>query len=271
MSARTFMMGCTFAVSRTTGRIIGALVAGIAAMTAAPHLAFALDCAPFTFHDLQATVCRIDLTTERLRIFLNDTKDRPLKYFSGVNRLLRANDERLVFAMNAGMYHKDFSPVGLLVSDGIELRPLNLDQAPGNFFLKPNGVFLVSDAGARIVESSRYPALDERVQIATQSGPLLVLDGALHPAFREDSTSRYIRNGVGVLSRTEVVFAISETPVTFHEFATLFRNGLGCKDALFLDATVSSLYSEGMRRSDVRAALGPIIGVVAPGALEDER
>jgi uncharacterized protein YigE (DUF2233 family) len=240
-------------------------------MTAAPQLAFALDCAPFTFQNVRATVCRIDLSIHRLRMFLNDDKGRPLKFFSSVNRLLAARDERLVFAMNAGMYHKDFSPVGLLVSDGKELRPINLDNAPGNFFLKPNGVFLVSDAGARIVESSRYPTLRENVQIATQSGPLLVLDGALHPAFREESTSRNIRNGVGVLSPHEVVFAISEEPVTFYEFATLFRNGLGCKDALFLDATVSSLYSESIERSDLCASLGPIIGVVAPDALDEHR
>ena len=90
-----------------------------------------------------------------------------------------------------------------------------------------------------------------------------MLDGALHPAFREDSTSRFIRNGVGMLSPDEVVFAISEQPVTFYEFALLFRNGLGCKDALFLDATVSSLFAENLERSDVRASLGPMIGVTS--------
>jgi uncharacterized protein YigE (DUF2233 family) len=234
-------------------------------MTIWSGAAFALDCAPYSFQNTVATVCRVDLREHRLRMFHADEKDRPLKYFSGVNRLLKTTNERLVFAMNAGMYHKDFSAVGLLVIDGKQIQPLNLDSADGNFFLKPNGVFLVSDAGARVVESSRYPSLNENVQIATQSGPLLVLDGTLHPAFREASTSRYIRNGVGILSRHEVVFVISEQPVTFYEFAALFRNGLGCKDALFLDATVSSLYSVALERSDVRASLGPIIGVTERG------
>jgi uncharacterized protein YigE (DUF2233 family) len=233
-------------------------------MTIAPGFSFAAECAEFRFQDISATVCRIDIRHHRLQLFHLDDKGRPLKYFSGVNRLLKSRNEQLVFAMNAGMYHSDFSAVGLLVIDGQELQPLNLDNAPGNFFLKPNGVFAVTATAAYVVESSRYPHLDGKVQIATQSGPLLVLDGALHPAFREDSTSRNIRNGVGVLSKHEVVFAISEQPVTFHEFATLFRNGLGCKDALFLDATVSSLYSTNLARRDVRASLGPIIGVVAP-------
>ena len=237
-------------------------------MVIAPPAPFAIDCAPFAFNCIQATVCRVDLRTHKLRTFLNDDKGRPLKYFSGVNRHLKARGEKLLFAMNAGMYHSDFSPVGLLVIDGDERRPINLEQAPGNFFLKPNGVFLVSDSGASVIESSRYLAVKERVEIATQSGPMLVIDGALHPAFREQSTSRNIRNGVGVLSANEVVFAISEQPVTFHEFATLFRNGLGCKDALFLDATVSSLYSESLHRSDLRASLGPIVGIVGPAGDE---
>jgi uncharacterized protein YigE (DUF2233 family) len=230
-------------------------------MSSAPGSRFAAECAPFQFQDISATVCRIDTREERLRLFHSDEKGRPLKYFSGVNRMLKATNETLVFAMNAGMYHSDFSAVGLLVIDGKQVQPLNLDTAEGNFFLKPNGIFLVSDRGARVIESSRYPSLSENVSLATQSGPMLVLDGALHPAFRQESTSRNIRNGVGILSRHEVVFAISEQPVTFHEFAVLFRNGLGCKDALFLDATVSSLYSENLERADVRASLGPIIGV----------
>jgi len=233
-------------------------------LSIAPTFALSIDCAPFSFQGISAIVCRVDVRTHRLRLFHGDDKDRPLKYFSAVNRLLENAGEQLEFAMNAGMYHSDFSPVGLFVSHGKQIQPLNLDSAPGNFFLKPNGVFLVSDTAARVIESSRYAYLDERIDIATQSGPLLVIDGALHPAFRIDSSSRYIRNGVGVLSDHEVVFAISEQPVTFHEFAVLFRNGLGCKDALFLDATVSSLYSRNLQRNDLRSALGPIIGITGP-------
>jgi uncharacterized protein YigE (DUF2233 family) len=248
---------------RVTAAILTACLV-ILSMTIAPRFSFAAECADFRFQEITATVCRIDIRNHRLRLFYADERGRALKYFSAVDRLLKSRNERLTFAMNAGMYHSDFSAVGLLVIDGKEVRPLNLDSAPGNFFLKPNGVFAVTDAGACVLESTRYPGLDEKVQIATQSGPLLVIDGVLHPAFREDSTSRNIRNGVGVLSRHEVVFAISEEPVTFYEFATLFRNGLGCKDALFLDATVSSLYSTNLERSDVRASLGPIIGVVEP-------
>ncbi|HVF18149.1 MAG TPA: phosphodiester glycosidase family protein, partial [Steroidobacteraceae bacterium] len=148
-------------------------------MTLAPGSLFAAECAPFGYQNISATVCRIDTREERLRLFHTDEKGRPLKYFSGVNRLLKASNERLAFAMNAGMYHSDFSAVGLLVMDGKQVQPLNLETADGNFFLKPNGVFLVSDRGASVIESSRYPSLNENVSIATQSGPMLLLDGAL--------------------------------------------------------------------------------------------
>jgi uncharacterized protein YigE (DUF2233 family) len=233
-------------------------------MTIAPNSLFAAECAPFEFQNTRATVCHVDTRLQRLQLFHSDDQGRPLKYFSAVNRLLKARGERLAFAMNAGMYHSDYAAVGLLIIEGQQMRPLNLASDEGNFFLKPNGVFLVGDAGARVIESSRFASLDANVRIATQSGPLLVIDGALHPAFRPDSSSRLIRNGVGVLSDHEVVFAISDEPVTFHEFAVLFRNGLGCKDALFLDATVSSFYSVNLDRADVRAPLGPIIGVTEP-------
>jgi uncharacterized protein YigE (DUF2233 family) len=163
--------------------------------------------------------------------------------------------------MNAGMYHGDFSAVGLYVSGGQQLAPLNTTNGNGNFFLKPNGVFAVTKTGARVVESSEYPMLHERVILATQSGPLLVRGGKLHPAFNANSESRLFRNGVGVPSPAVALFVISEAPVNFYEFATLFRDKLRCPDALFLDGTISSLHAPELKRSDFRKDLGPIIAV----------
>ena len=125
----------------------------------------------------------------------------------------------------------------------------------------PNGVFALTDTGAVVVETSEYPALAGHVTLATQSGPLLVRNGRIHPAFNATSSNRLRRNGVGVPSPGIAIFAISEEPVTFHEFATLFRDTLHCPDALFLDGTVSSLYAPALNRNDFRMDLGPIIGV----------
>lgn len=210
------------------------------------------------------TVCRVDIRKERLQLFHRDETGQPFKRFEHLMSWLQPRGERLVFAMNGGMYHRDFSAVGLFVSDGRQITPLNTSSGEGNFFLKPNGVFLITEKAARVVESSEYRHLHEKVLIATQSGPLLVHGGRIHPAFKPGSVSRLFRNGVGISSPDTVVFVISEEPVNFHEFAMFFRDGLHCPDALFLDGTISSLYSTQLQRSDFRMDLGPIIGIAEP-------
>lgn len=209
----------------------------------------------------QVTVCRVNVKKEHLELFHRDETGQPIKRFEKLAPWVEKQGRKLVFAMNAGMYHGDFSAVGLFVSGGKEQSPLNLANGEGNFFLKPNGVFVVTESGARVIESSAYARLQEHVLLATQSGPLLMQDGRLHPAFNANSTSRLFRNGVGVPSPDVALFVISEAPLNFYEFATLFRDKLGCPNALFLDGTISSLYAPKLKRSDFRMDLGPIIGV----------
>lgn len=206
------------------------------------------------------TVVTVDPARDDLRIFLADESGQAFKRFSRLAHWLSGHELQLAFATNAGMYHHDFRPVGLLVQDGKELAPLNLAGGYGNFFLKPNGVFLVSGAGAQVVESGEYPALAKGVRLATQSGPLLLRKGVMHPAFLADASSRHIRNGVGIVDG-KALFVISEQPVTLYEFAAYFRD-LKCQDALYLDGSISSLYSLALGRNDERARLGPILGVV---------
>ena len=145
--------------------------------------------------------------------------------------------------------------------DGHQVHRLNLASGFGNFYLKPNGVFVLSASGARIIESSEYRSLPGPAILATQSGPLLLHAGQINPSLSPQGTSRLIRNGVGVVSANEVVFAISEDPVNFYDFAELFRDRLHCTDALYLDGNVSSLYARSLGRADEHVPLGPIIGV----------
>jgi uncharacterized protein YigE (DUF2233 family) len=163
--------------------------------------------------------------------------------------------------MNAGMFRTDYSAVGLLVVEGKQLHRLNLASGYGNFYLKPNGVFLLSTDGASLIESSEYRTVQPPAIYATQSGPLLVRDGQINSAFNADGTSRLIRNGVGIISADRVVFAISNDPINFYDFALLFRDRLKCPTALYFDGNVSSLYSAASGRNDSRVPLGPLIGV----------
>ena len=208
------------------------------------------------------TICRVDLRKEQLHLFLRDPAGQPLKTFARLESLLKEQGKKLAFAMNAGMYHADFSPVGLFIAAGKQLAPLNTADDEGNFFLKPNGVFVITDKGAQVVETSLYPKIEGKVILATQSGPMLVHKGKLHPAFNAGSESRLYRNGVCAPTPHEVVFVNSEDPINFHEFATYFKDVLKCPEALFLDGTINSLHSTELKRSDARMDLGPMIGVI---------
>jgi len=225
-------------------------------------LVFALASVGCRAGDGTFTVVRVDTASEQLRLFWRDDKGKPLRRLDHLAAWLKTQNKRLVFGMNAGMYHADASPVGLLVIAGQELAPLNLATGEeGNFFLKPNGVFLLTSEGPRVVDAMDYAQSNEGVLFATQSGPLLLKDGQIHPAFNANSASRYIRNGVCALG-PQALFVISERPVTLHEFASFFRDELHCREALYLDGAVSSLYSPALRRNDRMSELGPLFGVV---------
>jgi uncharacterized protein YigE (DUF2233 family) len=211
--------------------------------------------------DSRFTVITVDPAQQDLQLFLNDDAGAPFKAFAPLAAWLEGRGKHLEIAFNAGMYHADFSPVGLLVQDGRQVAPLNLADGKGNFFLKPNGVFMIGKKGPQVVEAGAYAAGDKDVRLATQSGPMLVIDGAIHPAFNPESISRFVRNGVGVVDG-KAVFVISNHPVTFYELAEFFRDTLHCRNALYFDGSVSSLYSRSLGRRDAGAPLGPIIAVV---------
>jgi uncharacterized protein YigE (DUF2233 family) len=215
-------------------------------------------CRPFLYEDASYVVCTVDLRKYQLKVFWRGPEGEAYGSFDR----LKAVHPNLAFAMNGGMYHKDWSPVGLYVEDGQEMKRANTANGPGNFHMKPNGVFFASRDSAGVLETGQYLRRKPKAEIATQSGPMLVIDGRIHPKIAEEGVSRKVRNGVGVRDPHTVVFAISDGLVTFGQFARLFRDALGCNNALFLDGSVSSLYAPALNRSDWRAPLGPIIGAV---------
>nr|WP_174823441.1 phosphodiester glycosidase family protein [Ruegeria arenilitoris] len=225
--------------------------------------ASAVTCEKLTHEDKRYTICEVDAANEDLRLFLNDKNGDLLGHFSSVNDALGSDDKRLAFAMNAGMYHDDRSPVGHYVEDGQEQMRVIPNAGPGNFGLLPNGVFCIRDGRADVFETLDYVNQAPQCRFATQSGPMLVIDGELHPRFLVDSTSRYVRNGVGTSNNgARAVFAISDDYVTFHEFGSLFRDVLNTPNALFFDGNISRMYDRANNRSDVGFSLGPIVGVV---------
>jgi uncharacterized protein YigE (DUF2233 family) len=223
--------------------------------------AAAVTCEDVSYAGNSYTVCTVDAAQEDLRLFHKDADGAVIGSFGAIEALPEVGS--LAFAMNAGMYHDDRSPVGHYVEGGVETMRVIPNAGPGNFGLLPNGVLCITDTTALVYETLAYVAEEPVCRDATQSGPMLVIDGALHPRFLPDSTSRFIRNGVGTSADgTEAVFVISNTSVTFHEFGSFFKDYLELPNALYFDGKVSRLYSRAQGRSDFGFQLGPMVAVI---------
>ncbi|WP_430866964.1 phosphodiester glycosidase family protein [Demequina aurantiaca] len=175
-------------------------------------------------------------------------------------RDLVSADPSIAVATNAGIFTEQLVPGGLLVSDGTEMVPLNLNEGGGNFHLMPNAVFaLFDDGSAGVVNSVDYDPAG--VEFATQSGPALLLDSEVHPEFNEGSANLAFRSGVGVSPDGETVYlAMSWSLTNFFDFATLFSDELGVENALYLDGDISDLWVDTMDEPGPFA--GPYAGVI---------
>ena len=177
-----------------------------------PRAAHAEPCRDQPFKGSSYIVCSFDLTKDELRMFWLGGDGKPYRTFAALATDLESKGKSLQFAMNGGMYGGDFRPVGLYVENGRELTSANtatLTGAPSqipNFYKKPNGVFYIGDGVAGILETEQFLADRPKANSATQSGPMLVIDGSIHPSFIVNSTDRKPRSGVGVSSPTEVHF-----------------------------------------------------------------
>lgn len=258
------MNGCGATSSSLTttamaARIRSALLAIVLAGQAVAEPA----CRRFDHVGLSHVICEVT-STDDVRLFHAGPDGAVLGSFARADSLLEPQGRKLAFAMNAGMYHADRSPVGLYMEQGHQIAPLVTAAGPGNFGLLPNGVFCIGrDGRLSVIETRRFAENPPDCRDATQSGPMLVIDGAVHPRFLAGSRSRFVRNGVGVTADgRRAVFAMSEGRVTFMEFALLFRDGLGLAQALYFDGNISRLHAPDLGRSDFGFPMGPMVGAV---------
>lgn len=222
-------------------------------------------CSQKTFEGSRFIVC--DNGGGRLQLFAASRDEKPLRSFAEIARMV--DPSKIAFAMNAGMFDPNGRPIGLaIVGPGKQVHAINLRDGPGNFHMKPNGVFQVGDNGKAVIFESGPMPMDAvrnmSVKLATQSGPLLVEHGKLHPRIEPDGRSRLIRNAVGVTASGKPIFVISNDPVSFGKLARFMRNELHTPDALFLDGSVSSLWDPAGNRQDSNSELGPIIVAFKP-------
>ncbi len=220
----------------------------------------AAPCSGRVFEGSSFTICRYDRRRDEIALIL-DGPQGPLRGFLALEAQLGPRAARLRFAMNAGMYDAAGNPIGLYVEDGRERHRINRATGPGNFHLLPNGIFSVDADGRVAVAATPRYAASARPRWATQSGPMLVIDGRLHPAFQDDGPSLHIRNGVGVDSADTAWFVISGDAVSFGRMARFFRDVLHCPNALYFDGSVSSLWDPKSGRRDTGRELGPLVAI----------
>jgi len=202
----------------------------------------------------------VDLKKKDLKLYWKDDKNRSFKSIENLKIWLETKNKRLEFAMNGGMYKRDNSPQGLYIENKKVLMALDTTSGNGNFYLKPNGVFYITSQNfPGIISTENFKNKD--IKYATQSGPMLLIEGEIHSAFKQGSTNLNIRNGVGILENGKVVFAMSKEEVNFYDFANYFKK-LGCKNALYLDGLVSRAYLPSSNWVQTDGNFGVIVGVI---------
>jgi len=202
----------------------------------------------------------VDSNEANIEFFLKDDETNYLKSIENLKSFVEKNGKRLRFAMNGGMYQEDNKPLGLFIENQKTITPLNTREAKGNFYLKPNGVFYITTDRRAYISRTENFTNDGQIKFATQSCPMLLIDGEINPEFTQNSDNIHIRNGICVLEDNRVIFAISKKRVNFYDFAGHFKN-LNCKNALYLDGFVSRIYLPEQKIEPLDGNFGVIIGI----------
>ena len=222
--------------------------------------AFASACTPHFFEDVLLTDCVADPKTHRIATALKPPGGEPYRSLKAY--AASVEPQAIAFAVNAGMYDKQGMPIGYYVENGDRLKELNRADGSGNFHMKPNGVFYGTNGQWQVKASDDFFAsVRDRPAFGTQSGPMLVIEGKLHPEFQDDGPSKAIRNGVGIDAQGRAHFVISEAPISFGKFARFYRDELKVQNALYLDGNVSALWDPGKSRVDSGPPIGPLLVV----------
>lgn len=207
---------------------------------------------------------KVDVKKSDLKLYWKNDKGEPFKSIENLKTWVESQQKTLLFAMNGGMYMQDNSPLGLYIENKKQITPLNTRSGAGNFYLQPNGVFYITTDNAPAICQTADFVNRDNIKYATQSGPLLVINGSINSAFKEGSANVNIRNGVGIMPNNEVVFAMSKDQVNFYDFASYFKK-MGCQYALYLDGFVSRTYLPEQNWTQTDGNFGVIIGVTENG------
>lgn len=213
-------------------------------------------------NDLKKDIISYNVAPKKqdIRLFWKDDNGKIIGSLNYLKTQLKSKNKTLVFATNAGMFTPEYGPVGLFIQDGKVIHKMNNSKGKGNFNWKPNGVFYIANNNvAGVCQSSEFNN-NGNSKYATQSGPMLIINGKMHEGF-ENSKSLYVRNGVGILPDGTVIFAMSKKEITFYNFAKYFLD-LGCKNALYFDGAISKTYLPEQNWTSQDGRFGVMVGVI---------
>jgi uncharacterized protein YigE (DUF2233 family) len=202
----------------------------------------------------------VDLKYQHLEMYWKNDNGEILRSIQQLKKHVEGKGEQLVFAMNGGIFMANWHPLGLFIQNGTVKKKLNTAKGAGNFYVMPNGVFYTTRNNIPFICKTSNFVWDKSIAFATQSGPMLVIEGKINTEFAKGSTKINIRNGVGILPDNKIIFAISRTEVNMYDFADFFK-AKGCKNALYLDGYVSKMYLPEKNLSDTGGDFGVMIGL----------
>lgn len=182
-----------------------------------------------------------DMKKDKIEFFWKNNQHQPFKSIENLKNYINTKNQDLKFAMNGGMFVENNIPKGLYIENFKMLHPIDTSSGEGNFYIKPNGIFYLTKSNISAVISTENFKASSDIKFATQSGPMLIINGKINSIFQKNSANLNIRNGVGILENGNPVFVMSKKDINFYNFASLFKS-LGCKNALYLDGFVSRAY-----------------------------
>jgi hypothetical protein len=141
------------------------------------------------------------------------------------------------FAVNAGTTDANCDLLGLYIKEKVPTQPINLNNGEGNFYIKPNGFIGFLNNEIDIKNATKFNS-SVSYQNAIQNGPMLISDNVINPNFNVNSTNKNFRVGVGTFFSNNgqfMVFALSNSPLSFYQFAAFFSEKFKCNNALVLE------------------------------------
>lgn len=204
---------------------------------------------------------RVNPYRQEIKFYWKNADGKNYTNFQNLKSKLEKEKKELIFATNGGMYDKSSSPQGLYIENGIIYTPIDtIVNGHGNFYLYPNGIFFLTMEGKPAISTTESFVNNGSIKYATQSGPMLLIEGKIHSKFKKSSKNIYIRSGVGILPDGNILFAMSKEKINLYDFASYFRQS-GCKNALYLDGYVSRTYLPSKNWNQLDGNFGVIIGV----------